>query len=111
MILENNVADNHFHRVVGEESAGTDNLAVAKVKVVLARGSKFCSSMSAYSEKLDKPELSYDANYFRQGASCCCTVAGHRMSRDPQLAQDLCQSHMLPSGCERHRAAQCRHEA
>jgi len=37
VVAQQDVADNHLHRVVGEEAAGTDDLAVAEVQVIFAR--------------------------------------------------------------------------
>lgn len=110
VIPEDNIADNHLHGVVGEEPARADNLAVAEVQVVLARGGELYCSMLACSKKLDRSKFSYDASCFRRDASCYCTVAAHRISRGRQLARDLCRLHMLPSGCGRHRVGQCRRE-
>lgn len=42
MVLDENVGDDHFDGMLSKEAPGADNLAVAKMQVILARGREFC---------------------------------------------------------------------
>lgn len=47
MVPQEDVGNNHLHRVIGKETPRAYNLAMAKVQVILASGSKlYCQELA-----------------------------------------------------------------
>lgn len=111
MIPQEDVGNDHLHRVVGKEAPWAYNLAMAKMQAILASGSELYYQELVTTLCSGYNDSAYGADYSRRVASDYCTGAARQTFPRLEPAQGRRQLRRLPSGYGRPRGGWCHHAA
>jgi hypothetical protein len=98
IVPQEDVGNDHFHRVIGKEAPWAYNLGMAKVQVILASGGKLYRQALVITLSFGYQRGAYGANYSRRVVFGYCTGASPQTCPRLEPAQDRHQSRSLPSG-------------